>query len=88
MPADCPCGSTIGPVLSAATGIRCVDVGPAQWSMHSVRETMGVADVQYTIDHFKSVFEHFPAVDAELSTLASVYSPSFHHTYHMHSMLM
>ena len=28
---------------------------------------MGVADVQYTIDHFKSVFEHFPAVDAELS---------------------
>ena len=36
VPADCPCGSTIGPVLSAATGIRCVDVGPAQWSMHSV----------------------------------------------------
>ena len=32
VPADCPCGSTIGPVLSAATGIRCVDVGPAQWS--------------------------------------------------------
>ena len=34
---------------------------------NQVRETMGVADVQYTIDHFKSVFEHFPAVDAELS---------------------
>jgi hypothetical protein len=28
---------------------------------------MGAADVQYTIDHFRAVFEHFPTVDAELS---------------------
>ena len=64
---DCPCGSTFGPILSAATGIRCVDVGPAQWSMHSVRETMGAHDVQHTVDHFKTVFEHFPGVDSELT---------------------
>merc|ERR1719353_729924 len=31
------CGSTIGPQISAKTGIKTVDVGMPQWSMHSVR---------------------------------------------------
>ena len=29
--------------------------------MHSVRETMGVADVQYTIDTFKKIKERLAA---------------------------
>jgi aspartyl aminopeptidase len=41
---DCPCGSTIGPTISAKTGIRTVDAGMPQLSMHSVREVMGIAD--------------------------------------------
>jgi aspartyl aminopeptidase len=41
---DCGCGSTIGPVISAATGIRAIDMGCPQLSMHSIRETMGVCD--------------------------------------------
>jgi hypothetical protein len=45
---------------------------------------MGVADVQYTIDHFKAVFEHFPAVDAELS--ASQKNSIPHPTLAMHAM--
>lgn len=43
--ADLPCGSTIGPLASARTGIPAVDVGAAQLAMHSARELMGAADV-------------------------------------------
>lgn len=43
--ADLPCGSTIGPMTAASTGIPTVDVGAAQLAMHSAREVMGAADV-------------------------------------------
>lgn len=43
--ADLPCGSTIGPMTAAGTGIPTVDVGAAQLAMHSAREVMGAADV-------------------------------------------
>jgi aspartyl aminopeptidase len=41
---DLACGSTIGPISAAATGIRTVDVGNPMLSMHSVREMAGSAD--------------------------------------------
>jgi aspartyl aminopeptidase len=43
--ADLPCGSTIGPLTSARTGIPTVDVGAPQLAMHSAREFMGADDV-------------------------------------------
>ena len=43
--ADLPCGSTIGPMTAARTGIPTVDVGAAQLAMHSAREVMGALDV-------------------------------------------
>ncbi|MEZ0340537.1 M18 family aminopeptidase [Mycobacterium sp. pV006] len=47
--ADLPCGSTIGPMTAARTGIPTVDVGAAQLAMHSAREVMGAHDVaQYS----------------------------------------
>lgn len=41
---DMPCGSTVGPSLTASTGIQAVDLGCPQLSMHSSREIMAVQD--------------------------------------------
>lgn len=56
---DSPCGSTIGPMLSAALGTRTLDLGNPQLSMHSIRETGGVYDVAYAIALFREYFEKF-----------------------------
>ena len=41
---DIPCGSTIGPLASAALGMRTVDVGNPMLSMHSCREMAAAGD--------------------------------------------
>src|SRR5579871_5086355 len=56
---DSSCGSTIGPMLSAALGARTIDVGSPQLSMHSIRETGGVHDVEHAVNLFESFFENF-----------------------------
>jgi len=63
---DSPCGSTIGPILSAKCGIRTVDVGIAQLSMHSIREVCGAKDICDTIRLFTSYYENFETLDAGL----------------------
>ena len=63
---DLGCGSTIGPTLSTNTGIRTVDVGPPQLSMHSVREMCSAKDVKHAVDHYAAVYEQFGALDATL----------------------
>ena len=65
---DCGCGSTIGPVLSANTGIRAIDVGCPQLSMHSIRETMGVKDLTHGLTLFRAFFKDFAAVDGSIES--------------------
>lgn len=63
---DMGCGSTIGPISSANTGIRTVDVGIPQLSMHSIREMCGIIDVQNTSKLFGIFFEQFRELDDKL----------------------
>lgn len=41
---DMPCGSTVGPTISADLGIPTVDIGEPMLSMHSIREMIAVDD--------------------------------------------
>jgi aspartyl aminopeptidase len=41
---DMPCGSTVGPDISASLGIPTVDIGEPMLSMHSIREMTAVVD--------------------------------------------
>lgn len=63
---DMPCGSTIGPILASGVGIRTVDVGAPQLSMHSIREMCAVDDAAYSYEHFKAFFHEFTELDANL----------------------
>lgn len=50
---DIPSGSTIGPVSSATTSIKTVDIGNPMFAMHSTRETMGTLDQYYVTEVLK-----------------------------------
>jgi len=52
---DMGCGSTIGPITAAKTGIRTLDVGLPTFAMHSIRELGGTGD----IDGFCRVLTRF-----------------------------
>ncbi|GLU18520.1 hypothetical protein SLE2022_348160 [Rubroshorea leprosula] len=64
---DMPCGSTIGPILASGAGIRTVDVGAPQLSMHSIREMCAVDDVKHSYKHFKAFFQDFSCLDAKIT---------------------
>ncbi|KAL9372810.1 hypothetical protein Peur_035054 [Populus x canadensis] len=64
---DMVCGSTIGPILASGVGIRTVDVGAPQLSMHSIREMCAVDDVMHTYEHFKAFFQEFSDLDAKIT---------------------
>jgi len=63
---DSPCGSTIGPIMSAKLGMQTIDVGAAQLSMHSIREMGGTDDVLHAINLFESFFKNFPEVQSRI----------------------
>ncbi|KAK6933537.1 Peptidase M18 [Dillenia turbinata] len=64
---DMGCGSTIGPIIASGVGIRTVDCGIAQLSMHSIREICGKEDVDIAYNHFKAFYQTFSSIDRKLN---------------------
>lgn len=62
---DSRSGGTVGPMLSSAMGVRAVDVGIPQLSMHSVRATTGSLDPGLGVKLFHGVYKWFEKVGAE-----------------------
>jgi aspartyl aminopeptidase len=56
MKTNMACGSTIGPLTAARHGMRTVDVGCAQLSMHSARELCGVKDPAWMVSALGEMF--------------------------------
>ena len=63
---DSMCGSTIGPILATSCGIRTVDVGVPQLSMHSLREMCGVADLESAFKLIVAFYQQFGAMDKKI----------------------
>eukprot|EP00735_Rhodelphis_limneticus_P005956 TRINITY_DN1810_c0_g1::TRINITY_DN1810_c0_g1_i1::g.14066::m.14066 TRINITY_DN1810_c0_g1::TRINITY_DN1810_c0_g1_i1::g.14066 ORF type:complete len:472 (-),score=102.78,sp/B9RAJ0/DNPEP_RICCO/48.34/2e-162,Peptidase_M18/PF02127.10/3.1e-160,Peptidase_M42/PF05343.9/4.6,Peptidase_M42/PF05343.9/2.7e-06 TRINITY_DN1810_c0_g1_i1:268-1635(-) len=64
---DGPCGSTVGPILSANLGVRALDIGIPQLSMHSIREVCGAADVEHYVRLMTAFFEDFSSLDCQFA---------------------
>jgi len=62
---DLACGSTIGPITSAGTGIRTLDIGLPTFGMHSVRELAGTSDAYNTVDILAAFYELIEVSSAE-----------------------
>ena len=60
-------GSTIGPILATSCGMRTVDVGVPQLSMHSIREMCGVADVHSAFVLLTAFYKTFHALDQKIA---------------------
>jgi len=58
-------GSTIGPMLSSATGIRALDCGIPQLAMHSIRATTGALDPGLGVQAYQAFYDHFEEVDKQ-----------------------
>ncbi|KAJ5948942.1 Vacuolar aspartyl aminopeptidase Lap4 [Penicillium verhagenii] len=64
---DSRSGGTIGPMTSAQIGMRAIDCGIPQLSMHSIRATTGRLDPGLGVKLFKGVFDYYEEVDKEFA---------------------
>ncbi len=62
-----PCGSTIGPIMSAKLGITTVDIGMPQLSMHSIRETGSTQSITQYIHLLRSFFQNYSNIRDKFS---------------------
>jgi aspartyl aminopeptidase len=53
-------------MLSAALGVRTLDLGNAQLSMHSIRETGGAHDVEHAVNLFESFYSNYEELEKKI----------------------
>nr|KAG5705671.1 hypothetical protein BaRGS_026610 [Batillaria attramentaria] len=63
---DSPCGSTIGPIMSAKLGMQTIDVGAPQLSMHSIREMGDTTSIVHATELFKQTARFQQIIAKEL----------------------
>ncbi len=63
---DSLCGSTIGPMMAAKCGMKTVDIGAPQLSMHSIRELMGTVDLLYYRNLYASFYTNYESISHDL----------------------
>ncbi len=56
MRSDMRCGGTLGAISSSQLSIRSVDIGLAQWAMHSAVESAGAKDFDELVNGLKAFF--------------------------------
>ena len=56
---DSPCGSTIGPIMSAKLGMQTIDIGAPQLSMHSIREMGDTTSIVQCTDLYRVTANFF-----------------------------
>jgi len=59
---DSPCGSTVGPILSAKLGLQTIDVGCPQLAMHSIREFADTSSIEQATSLYSTFFSELPEV--------------------------
>lgn len=50
-------GSTLGNIANAHVSMNTVDIGLAQWAMHSAYETAGAKDLRYLVDALRGFYQ-------------------------------
>jgi len=49
-------------MIASKAGMKTVDIGAPQLSMHSIRETMGIVDLKYYRDLFYAFLNEYSAL--------------------------
>lgn len=63
---DSLCGTTVGPLLCTNTGIKTVDIGIGQLSMHSIRELCGTTDCFYYYKLMMGFYSEYSKIDKKI----------------------
>lgn len=66
---DSRSGGTVGPMLSSGMGVRSIDVGLPELSMHSIRSATGTRDPGLGVQIFAAFYQYYEEVDRTFANI-------------------